>query len=108
MNSEKNVREKVRQLREFYKHLVVYCVVNVGCIFIWIVSGGGYFWPIWVIIGWGIGLTLQAISLGMVPMAKEMLPFLSSDWEEQQVKKMMSKGKPSKPSTPKSSDSEKK
>jgi len=26
---------------------------------IWAFSGAGYFWPIWVLLGWGIGLALN-------------------------------------------------
>src|SRR3954470_23703391 len=37
-------------------HLAVYLVVNVMLIGIWAASGGGYFWPIWPILGWGIGV----------------------------------------------------
>ncbi len=41
-------------------HLVVYLLVNVMLIGIWAASGGGYFWPIWTILGWGIGLAGHA------------------------------------------------
>ncbi|HSD22687.1 MAG TPA: 2TM domain-containing protein [Solirubrobacterales bacterium] len=27
---------------------------------IWAIFGGGYFWPIWVIGGWGIGVIFHA------------------------------------------------
>ena len=27
---------------------------------VWAVTGAGYFWPIWVIGGWGVGLALHA------------------------------------------------
>ena len=37
-------------------HLRTYLVVNVLLIAIWAASGGGYFWPIWPILGWGIGV----------------------------------------------------
>ena len=37
-------------------HLSVYLVVNLMLIGIWAASGGGYFWPIWPILGWGIGV----------------------------------------------------
>src|SRR3712207_7042354 len=36
-------------------HLTVYVAVNLILIAIWAVAGGGYFWPIWPILGWGIG-----------------------------------------------------
>src|SRR4051812_1805493 len=40
----------------FRIHLSIYVVVNVMLIGIWAASGGGYFWPIWPILGWGIGV----------------------------------------------------
>ncbi len=97
MNSEKDARERVRHLREFYKHLVIYGLGNFACILIWAISGGGYFWPIWVMLGWGIGLTMQAISLDLIPVLTEMLPFLNPNWEDQQVKKLMKEDKKDKP-----------
>jgi len=42
--------------RSFKTHLTLYLLVNVFLIGIWAASGGGYFWPIWPILGWGIGL----------------------------------------------------
>jgi class 3 adenylate cyclase len=44
-------------------HATVYLVVNLGLIAIWALSGGGYFWPIWSILGWGIGLGAHAAPL---------------------------------------------
>src|SRR3954470_18866927 len=44
-------------------HLAVYLVVNVMLIGIWAASGGGYFWPIWPILGWGIGVGCHAAPL---------------------------------------------
>ncbi|MFL5867509.1 MAG: adenylate/guanylate cyclase domain-containing protein [Thermoleophilaceae bacterium] len=42
-------------LRHSFKiHLTFYVLVNVLLIGIWAASGGGYFWPVWVILGWGI------------------------------------------------------
>ena len=35
-------------------------VVNAFLVLIWALTGAGYFWPIWVIGGWGIGLVLHA------------------------------------------------
>lgn len=44
-------------------HLAIYVVVNVVLIGIWAASGGGYFWPIWSILGWGIGVGCHAAPL---------------------------------------------
>jgi class 3 adenylate cyclase len=44
-------------------HLTVYLVVNLMLIGIWAASGGGYFWPIWPILGWGIGLGCHSAPL---------------------------------------------
>jgi class 3 adenylate cyclase len=44
-------------------HATVYLLVNVLLVAIWAASGGGYFWPIWPILGWGIGLGCHAAPL---------------------------------------------
>jgi class 3 adenylate cyclase len=44
-------------------HTTIYVVVNVMLIAIWAASGGGYFWPIWPILGWGIGVGAHAAPL---------------------------------------------
>jgi class 3 adenylate cyclase len=42
-------------LRQSFKiHLTLYALVNVLLIGIWAASGGGYFWPVWSILGWGL------------------------------------------------------
>lgn len=33
-----------------------YVLVNLLLVAIWLATGAGYFWPIWVILGWGIAL----------------------------------------------------
>jgi hypothetical protein len=44
-------------------HLAIYVAVNVMLIGIWAASGGGYFWPIWPMLGWGIGVGCHAAPL---------------------------------------------
>jgi uncharacterized membrane protein YecN with MAPEG domain len=50
----------LKRKRDFTQHLVSYVVVNLLLVGIWAISGAGYFWPVWVIGGWGIGLVLHA------------------------------------------------
>lgn len=56
-------RKKVKAKREFYQHLTSYAIVMAALVMIWLVSGGGYFWPIWPMLGWGIGLAFHAAAL---------------------------------------------
>jgi Domain of unknown function (DUF1707)/2TM domain len=36
--------------------LVPFLAVNLLLIVIWAATGAGYFWPIWPLLGWGLGL----------------------------------------------------
>ncbi len=65
METEEELRQQaIRQLKrkqEFWRQLFTYGVVNAFLIGIWyFVSGRGYFWPGWVLLGWGIGLAIFA------------------------------------------------
>ena len=51
--------KRIKDKRDFKTHAVSYVVVNLFLIGVWAVSGGGYFWPGWVMAGWGIGLVLH-------------------------------------------------
>ena len=42
--------------RAFYRVLFAYVVINLFLIGIWAFSGHGTFWPIWVILGWGLAM----------------------------------------------------
>jgi class 3 adenylate cyclase len=42
-------------------HFTIYALVNLMLIGIWVASGAGYFWPIWPILGWGIGVAMHAV-----------------------------------------------
>ncbi|WP_125079830.1 DUF1707 domain-containing protein [Mycobacterium sp. P7213] len=49
-------------------HLGAYLAVSVLMIGIWLLSavfaGAWYFWPVWPILGWGIGIVSHAIPVG--------------------------------------------
>ena len=63
MATEEELREeaknRVTKRRDLGTHLVVYVVVNSMLIGIWAITGAGYFWPAWVLLGWGVGVILN-------------------------------------------------
>jgi hypothetical protein len=63
MTEESDEREQAKKRlqakRDFRQHLTVYVIVNIGLVVIWALTSGGYFWPIWPILGWGIGVSMH-------------------------------------------------
>ena len=51
-------RKRIQKRRALQGGFVAYVVVNAFLIGIWAATGAGYFWPGWVLGGWGIGLVL--------------------------------------------------
>ena len=50
----------------FRSHLTAYAIVNAGLVAIYLTtSAGDYFWPIWPMLGWGIGLAAHAVTVYM-------------------------------------------
>ena len=50
----------------FRAHLMTYVIVNAGLVAINLVTNpGGYFWAIWPMMGWGIGLAAHGVTVYM-------------------------------------------
>lgn len=45
----------------FRLHLIVYLAVSALMVLIWVVAGAGAFWPIWPVVGWGIGVAVHGV-----------------------------------------------
>lgn len=75
--NERELREqaikRLEEKRDFRQHVAIYMLVNAGLTFIWFITGsGGYFWPIWPIFGWGIGIVAHGYqAYGTRPIAEE-------------------------------------
>jgi hypothetical protein len=46
--------------REFREHLGSYLRIMALLVAIWALTGMGYFWPIWPMLGWGIAVAMHA------------------------------------------------
>jgi hypothetical protein len=60
LTSEEAIRRRVekrhKERNDLRIHLVMFLMVNVLLWFIWLISGGGFAWPLFVTFGWGIGI----------------------------------------------------
>ena len=52
--------KRIKKRHDFYWHLVTYLIINGFMVFIWAMGPRVGFWPMWVMIGWGIGLAFHA------------------------------------------------
>jgi uncharacterized membrane protein len=51
---------RLRKKTDFHAHLLAYVLVNAFLVAIWWFTGHSFFWPIFPILGWGIGLAFNA------------------------------------------------
>ncbi len=80
---EQQARKRVKELQEFYTHFLSYILVNSLLIVINLLTTPGYFWAMWPILGWGVGLVLHALSIfGLFGIG-------SKAWKERKVQEFM-------------------
>ena len=53
---------QLQRWRDFQAHVAAYLVVNTGFVVIWAVKRRGFFWPVYPLVGWGLGLSFQHFS----------------------------------------------
>lgn len=80
-------KKKVETLKDFYRHLVVYLIVNILLFAINFFTFQGYWWFVFPLGGWGIGLLLHALT------TCTSITHATSNWEEKKINKYMEKDK---------------
>jgi adenylate cyclase len=73
--------KRIRAKRAFGVHATVYVAVNLLLAAVWALTGRRYFWPIWPILGWGVGL-----------LAHYWTVFLLRPISEDEIRREMEKG----------------
>ena len=58
---------RIQAKRGFRVHFAVYLAVNALLVAIWAITSAGYFWPIWPMLGWGIGVAAHAAGVYFGP-----------------------------------------
>lgn len=54
---------RVRAKRELYTHLASYVVVNAALVIVWALTGAGYPWFVWPLVGWGVGVVFHVFAV---------------------------------------------
>jgi len=93
MNDEKyeEAKRRVKELKDFYRNLITYTVINVLLIIINLITSPGSLWFYWVTIFWGIGVLLHASKVFILKGK-----FLGEEWEKKKIKEIMEKERNSK------------
>lgn len=82
-DAEEEARERVAEMKAFYGHLLSYVLVHIMLVGIYFAAGGGHFWPIYPMLGWGIGLASHAASTFGA------FGVFNQSWEERKVREIM-------------------
>ena len=64
-------RSRLVKRREFTAHLAAYALVNVFLVAIWAFTGAGFFWPVFPIFGWGIGVFFHGWDAFSEPLSED-------------------------------------
>ena len=61
----RTAKKRVEERLGFFWHLITYVAVNIALVLIWYFGSGKgtHFWPIWPIIGWGVGLFFHFVGV---------------------------------------------
>lgn len=78
----KLAKKKVKEKRKFYSHLLTWGTMSVFFILLNLFTSD-YFWAVFPILGWGIGLAFHGIKVFSINYGDE--------WEEREIQKEMDK-----------------
>jgi hypothetical protein len=66
--------ERLKKRSEFWTHLAAYLLVNATIVIVWFMTTpGGFFWPVFPLAGWGIGLFFHGMETFRRPFSEEQI-----------------------------------
>jgi hypothetical protein len=64
---------RLRKKSELRAHLLAYVMVNAFLLTIWALTGAGFFWPAFPLVGWGIGVVFHVWDVYQRPFTEEQI-----------------------------------
>jgi hypothetical protein len=80
-----NARKRVEELKGFYSHALIYIVVNLGLMGLNLLTSPGYYWFVWPMLGWGIGLVAHGFSVFGAGR------LFGPEWEQRKIRELVEK-----------------
>lgn len=80
-------KKKVRARKEFYQHLMAYCIVNGFFILLNVLTTPFKWWFLYPMLGWGMGLAFHYVEVFGIPGFN----ILTKEWEQEELHKELSK-----------------
>lgn len=72
---------RLKKRRDFHGHLLVYVLVNAFLVVVWALTDpGGFFWPVFPMIGWGIFVVMNAWDV-----------YRPEDFDEERIRREMAR-----------------
>ena len=63
----KLAKRRVLMKKTIKWHMIIYLIINILlCVIYYLTTPSGYLWPVWPIIGWGVGLILHIVVISFV------------------------------------------
>ncbi len=81
-----NAQKRVRALKGFYVHLVVYVLVNLSLFLLNIIASPDSLWFYWPLLGWAIGIAFHAFSVFRPGR------LLGIEWEQRKIDQILGEG----------------
>lgn len=75
--------KRARRVRDYYLHLLMYVVVNLGCIAVNLLTTPGKIWFIGLTLFWGLGLLAHTLTVFVFD------KYFNGRWERSQVEKFL-------------------
>ncbi|MBL0886406.1 2TM domain-containing protein [Myceligenerans indicum] len=64
--------ERLKKRSEFWTHLAVYVLINAMLVVVWFfTTADGFFWPVFPLVGWGIGLFFHGVDTFRRPFSED-------------------------------------
>lgn len=86
----REARRLVKKKKAFYSHFSTYLVMGAFFFVLNMMTSPGQWWWYWPMLGWGIGVGIQYLSVFGLPGSGAG----SSDWEAREIEKEMNKMQP--------------